>query len=66
MINTAIYNVGVNPDDRFKGMHLHFFGRRLFMTLYEASSRFGISEQKLQDYESYGILHCEGKIENEK
>lgn len=28
------------------------------MTLYEASSRFGISERKLQAYESYGILHC--------
>lgn len=27
------------------------------MTLYEASSRFGISERKLQAYESYGILH---------
>ncbi len=31
------------------------------MTLYEASSRFGISEQKLRDYESYGILHCQEK-----
>lgn len=31
------------------------------MTLYEASSRFGISERKLQAYESYGILHCQEK-----
>ena len=31
------------------------------MTLYEASRRFGISEQKLRDYESYGMLHCHKK-----
>ncbi len=31
------------------------------MTLHEASSRFGISEQRLRDYEVHGILHCQEK-----
>lgn len=31
------------------------------MTLHEASSRFGISEQRLRDYEAHGILHCREK-----
>lgn len=31
------------------------------MTLHEASSRFGISEQRLRDYEAHGILHCQEK-----
>lgn len=31
------------------------------MTLYEASNRLGISEQRLRDYEAHGILHCQEK-----